>query len=329
MGLRDGEEIEDDEGSGDWAGHERRVVSRDGDGDGLTGVDDEGWDRSRSRSHKRRRLSIESGPHEAALRGGPFPTTTTTKKQRDVIAISSSPPPPPSSSSSSSSCSSPLSPSDNADPDPHHNPIIPAPELPQPAAPNPPHRPPPRFVFPPTTPSLPAIPSSPSIFLRPAAPAVDPGTHDPPLPPLPELFSPHRRGHKFQPDGLAATVRDWVVAVAQEAVASRNRSRTRGWGNGGVESAVEGEREGEGDGVRMRVVEVRGGGGGDGDGDVVLVRATSGDGEVRKWMLLGSGGMGTAVRAGVVVVVRAPVWEVEVRGQRWGVGVEWRVEGGG
>jgi len=85
---------------------------------------------------------------------------------------------------------------------------------------------------------------------------------------------------------------------------------------------------GEGDEVRVKVVEVRGGWG-NGNGDVVLVRTTGGDGKVRKWMLLGSGGRGTAVRAGAVVVVRAPVWEVEVRGERWGVGVEWRVDGGG
>jgi len=27
--------------------------------------------------------------------------------------------------------------------------------------------------------------------------------------------------------------------------------------------------------------------------------------------------------------VRVPLWEVEVRGERCGVGVEWRVDGGG
>lgn len=76
----------------------------------------------------------------------------------------------------------------------------------------------------------------------------------------------------------------------------------------------------------MRVLDVWAAGG---DGSLVMVRGRNGVGEERKWMLMGSGGRGEGVQIGVVVVVRVPVWEVEVRGTRWGVGVEWRVDGGG
>lgn len=116
-------------------------------------------------------------------------------------------------------------------------------------------------------------------------------------------------------------MRDWVVEVGQ----SRSRRRGR-----------ESEGDGDGDGVRIRVLDVRGAG-------VVLVRGmlmggsggggTSAGGEgLRNWMLVGCGGRErerVRVESGMVVVVRAPVWEVEVRGERWGVGVEWRVDGGG
>lgn len=48
------------------------------------------------------------------------------------------------------------------------------------------------------------------------------------------------------------------------------------------------------------------------------------------WVLTGSGtGRGEGLRNGCVIVVRRPVWEVKVEGEGWGVGVEWKVLGGG
>lgn len=41
-----------------------------------------------------------------------------------------------------------------------------------------------------------------------------------------------------------------------------------------------------------------------------------------KWVLVGGRG---GVRVGGVVGVGRPVWEVEVGGEAWGVGVEWKV----
>jgi len=171
-------------------------------------------------------------------------------------------------------------------------------------------RPAPRFLFP--TPFQPS-PSTPfpshSIFLRPPPPTVaDQRQSQTDQDPLPEAFSPHRRGgQKYVPDGLASSVREWVVEVSQEVV----RDRQRREGGGGV---------GGGDVVRLRVEEVSGGG-----GNVVLVR---GAGDGRRMMLMGCG-RGGEVRTGVVVGVRAPVWEVEVLGEKWGVGVEWKVIGDG
>lgn len=123
--------------------------------------------------------------------------------------------------------------------------------------------------------------------------------------PLPEVFSPHRRGAKYLPAGLAATCREWVLSAAQLGAGVR---RAEGAGLGGGEEAEWA--------ARVEVVEV---GGGEG---MLLVRgAEAGE----RWMLLGGG----SVAKGKVVGVKRPVWEVEVQGEVWGVGVEWRVLGEG
>lgn len=51
---------------------------------------------------------------------------------------------------------------------------------------------------------------------------------------------------------------------------------------------------------------------------IVLVQGEEG----KRWVLVGDAG---GVRAGCTVGVRRPTWEVEVEGERWGVGVEWAV----
>ena len=73
--------------------------------------------------------------------------------------------------------------------------------------------------------------------------------------------------------------------------------------------------------ARVRVQEVRYGEG------MLLVRSEA----AKRWMLVGGHGAAEGLRGGEVLGVRRPVWEVEVRGETWGVGVEWSVlgEGGG
>ncbi|MCJ1471406.1 hypothetical protein MMC13_000045 [Lambiella insularis] len=156
-------------------------------------------------------------------------------------------------------------------------------------SPPPPPLPPtttPRFHFP-TSPSTPTAPLPPRFVLPTPLPT------DPPVP-LPEVFSPHRRGAKYLPSGLAATCREWVLAASQ-----------RGAQTGRGEEWV----------ARVKVEEVQVG------ERMVLVRG----GEGERWMLMGGGRVGR----GETVGVKRPVWEVEVEGGVWGVGVEWRVLGEG
>ena len=55
---------------------------------------------------------------------------------------------------------------------------------------------------------------------------------------------------------------------------------------------------------------------------MVLVR--EGGKEGRGWVLVGSGD----VKVGRVVGMREPVWDVEVGGEMWRVGVEWGIVDG-
>ncbi|KAL8774593.1 MAG: hypothetical protein Q9209_000966 [Squamulea sp. 1 TL-2023] len=141
---------------------------------------------------------------------------------------------------------------------------------------------------PPSTP-FPNASARPPFVLPPRSPS-------PPLANLHPIFSPHRRGGpKFLPGGMAATVRDWVVDVAANVPATK---------------------AGEWD-MRFRVGEVRGG------ERVTLVEEMepSKEREERKrWMLVGNNGQ---VSRGVMVGIRRPVWDVDVQGETWGVGVDW------
>ncbi|KAK6426521.1 hypothetical protein LTR95_016105 [Oleoguttula sp. CCFEE 5521] len=158
----------------------------------------------------------------------------------------------------------------------------------------------PRFATPAL--STPAPQTSRPAFIPPATAAA---AEDASIPPL---FSPHRRGAKFVPGGLAATVQSWVVETGQQAAASRRSAGRYG--------DVEGEL-----GVRVREVEEGGGG-------VVRIRGCKemyGDrkGDVRV-LLVGSEGRGR-VEVGSAVRVKMPWWEVQIEGEAWVVGVEWKV----
>ncbi|OQN97155.1 hypothetical protein B0A48_17252 [Cryoendolithus antarcticus] len=174
--------------------------------------------------------------------------------------------------------------------------------------------PPARSSFPSTntpsfnTPSLApsAAPSTRPAFIPPPTPTA---ADDPAIPPL---FSPHRRGAKFLPGGLAATVQSWVVETGQQAAASRRAVGRYG--------EVEGEMV-----VKVREVE----GSGEGQGGVVRVRGTREgfrvEGEEVRGLLVGGDERGK-VEVGAVVRVRMPWWQVMIEGQAWVVGIEWKVE---
>nr|POE56401.1 hypothetical protein CFP56_50945 [Quercus suber] len=181
------------------------------------------------------------------------------------------------------------------------------------------HRPPqsplpaakPRFA-PPRAPSPPPLsfPASTGIsntthhrppnFLRPVT-----TSENDPAEPLPETFSPHRRGQKFVPGGMAATLQTWVLETGQAAVQSRRGTRYA---------------RGEDFVFRGRVEEIFGGGGRD-LGGPVTARA-----EGRNLLLAPRGvGAGEGLKVACMVGVRAPVWDVHVEGTNWTVAADWRV----
>ncbi|MCJ1382095.1 hypothetical protein MMC17_005207 [Xylographa soralifera] len=162
-------------------------------------------------------------------------------------------------------------------------------------------------IPPPTTPRFqlapplaPLAPLSLPRFIIPAPAATEA------LAPLPEAFSPHRRGAKYLPSGLAASCREWVLSASQLGAPTRKVKSGRE-GDGGAAEWV----------ARVEVREVRQGEG------VVLVRSGTGE----RWMLMGGQRTGEGLRKGGVVGVKRPVWEVEIEGETWGVGVEWSLLG--
>ncbi|KAF7954251.1 hypothetical protein EAE96_005380 [Botrytis aclada] len=178
----------------------------------------------------------------------------------------------------------------------------------------------PKFLLSTPVPSTPQC-TAPTTFLkpprfRPPDPTESQGSGDP----LPEQFSPHRKGRQYLAGGLAAEVRDWLINLDS--------------GIGGAQKGK--ERNGEWV-TKIKIDEVRR------DGrEMCLVRgkqvrdvdreeAVDGLGEV-KIMLAGEGmGMGLQkgmdVDIGRIVGIKGPAWEIVVEGVKWGVGVEWKVLG--
>ena len=141
-------------------------------------------------------------------------------------------------------------------------------------------------------------------FLRPSV-----APQEQPSEPLPEVFSPHKRGQKFVPGGMAATVQQWVLETGQAAVQSR---RGKGYLKG--EDYV----------MRLKAEDVRG------DGPF-LVRGVEPSGETVEIMLAGKGngsgpggGSSAEISAGKIIGVRAPEWEVAMDGTTYHVAVDWR-----
>ncbi|KAK5168143.1 uncharacterized protein LTR77_006711 [Saxophila tyrrhenica] len=152
---------------------------------------------------------------------------------------------------------------------------------------------------PPETSTITTAPQRPA-FLRPSAPPQEPSE------PLPETFSPHKRGQKFVPGGMAATVQQWVIETGQAAVQSR-----RGHGYLKGENYV----------AKVKVDEVLG------QGPFTVLGKNA---EMEAVALLLAGKVKedderTGLKQGDVLGVRAPTWEVEVDGRSWCVGVDWKV----
>ncbi|KAG4440516.1 hypothetical protein IFR05_003986 [Cadophora sp. M221] len=140
--------------------------------------------------------------------------------------------------------------------------------------------------------------------------------------PLPEQFSPHRKGQKYVPGGLAAEVRDWLMNLDGAIPEMRGRRGDNEWLVRVVVDEVSG-------GFREGMTMVR--------GRQVRVTEGLGHGEETvdshgwvKVILAGEGAgtglqRGSAVEMGKIVGIKGPVWEVVIEGEKWGVGVDWKV----
>ncbi|KAI1389933.1 uncharacterized protein F4822DRAFT_400286, partial [Hypoxylon trugodes] len=130
--------------------------------------------------------------------------------------------------------------------------------------------------------------------------------------PLPDAFSPHRKGAKYVPGGLAAEVRDWFVDVWASAGAGAVKRDTGEWM------------------ARIVADEVRGAPG----MTLIVGRHISHEDimmQSTRVILAGSPKITglekrKEVHPGAVVGVGKPTWEVDIPGQgRWGVVCEWTV----
>ena len=121
--------------------------------------------------------------------------------------------------------------------------------------------------------------------------------------PLPDAFSPRRRGQKFVPGGLASELQSWVIEAAQTASQSRPRNALS------VDDPVH----------VIDISEVKGNG--------PVFAYGSGPGKETNKLLLVDGQANQKadkVRAGDRVSIRLPTWDVQVLGEAWTVGVDWR-----
>ena len=125
--------------------------------------------------------------------------------------------------------------------------------------------------------------------------------------PLPELFSPHRRGDKFVPGGMAATMQTWILQTGQAAIHGRKQQTTHRGDDFLARLKVE-EVLGQGPyTAKARMMEGTA-------TDVLLARANNTPGESR-----------ASVVVGHVVGIRAPSWQVEIEGNMWMVAVDWKI----
>ncbi|OCK87384.1 uncharacterized protein K441DRAFT_691174 [Cenococcum geophilum 1.58] len=155
--------------------------------------------------------------------------------------------------------------------------------------------------------------------------------------PLPDTFSPQRRGQKFVPGGLANTVRGWVIDIAHTA-----SQPSTGASHGARASCNDGWR------VRIKVTELSP----PAEDPEGMERATA---EIGSTMLLVRGTLdslprnasnavhgpvevrailanqaaqkvsGVKIGRGSVVGIRPPCWDVELSGEKWIVAADWSV----
>ncbi|RKF73629.1 hypothetical protein GcM1_243092 [Golovinomyces cichoracearum] len=177
----------------------------------------------------------------------------------------------------------------------------------------------PRFII--SSPS--PIPSSQfvnetSVFAKPPIfrPPDTTKQNDHPLDPEHDQFSPHRRGEKYVKGGLAAEVRNWLV---------------------NIKSSLPGPQMNNKDPwlVRISIEEFSGGG----KAGMTIVRgkklqtAQENISDILKEVKIILAGEASpislqkykSIEIGSTVGIRGPIWEVTIEGEKWDVGVDWKV----
>lgn len=182
----------------------------------------------------------------------------------------------------------------------------------------------PRFLL--STPAPPSTPHPTSTaqthtFLKPPRfRAPEPSEQTQQGDPLPEQFSPHRKGQKYVAGGLAAEMRDWLVNIESTIPTPAQETRREdGWLVKLVVDEVSGNSRAGMTLVRGRQVHGLEGGGEMTDTIGVTRVILAGEGAANGLQ------RASAVEVGKRVGIKGPVWEVVVEGERWGVGVEWKV----
>ncbi|GAM90992.1 hypothetical protein ANO11243_090390 [Dothideomycetidae sp. 11243] len=137
-------------------------------------------------------------------------------------------------------------------------------------------------------------------FVKSAA-SLDAGTN-----PLPEIFSPHRRGQRFVPGGMAAELQSWITEVGNRTLEARRSYAGVGEPEHDAVLQVEGCNGSE-------VLFVRGRGLHGGGQQAVLVRGAA--------HALVDAPLPRRTRVGI----REPFWSITLDTERWMIAVVWKV----
>lgn len=146
------------------------------------------------------------------------------------------------------------------------------------------------------------------------------------------------------PGGLASTVQTWIVETANTGYAAQTRGdvvwgrnkddgvklrvRISGIRNGTRDSGVEGDAECYSGDAVFAIGEVETGTWST-HNPLKALGSMGDDGGSIRMMLAGRGGArgasGVKIRVGSLLGVRTPMWDVDIGGEKWVVGVDWVV----
>ena len=138
-------------------------------------------------------------------------------------------------------------------------------------------------------------------FMRASVPTQEPDE------PLPEVFSPLKRGQRFVPGGMAAELQTWVFETGNEAIHSRRGEDHLGGQNYAMTVKIT-----QAEGIKP----------------ITIIGLTSDETEVRLLLVEGQPSREPrkeSMKVGSTVGVKAPAWTVVIDSQDWIVGVDWKV----